>query len=272
LGRSDDTTTESQEALQHNYESLASGAVHKVDDEKSVPLFQGLEPGAPTRTPHLPTTHGDPTDRVWASGSSAGVRDGVKGGELSLRRPQPPQAAFFASPLSVGSHTERGTIPWAPDSQKKSRRKKGLLGEYFLGRDFQQRVCERRDPNIDFTWTGLVVDPRLPTGQPFSVRWTGAIRPRFSETYTFYTTSDDGVRLSIGDRQLISNWTIHAATEDVAQVRLEAGHEYPIRLDYFEKNGLSNEIIKFYWESPSQAKEYVPEKCLIYPAERGSER
>ena len=39
-------------------------------------------------------------------------------------------------------------------------------------------------------------------------------------------------------------------------------------LDYFEKNGMSNEIIKFYWESPSQTKEYVPEKCLLYPGAR----
>src|SRR5581483_4909068 len=38
----------------------------------------------------------------------------------------------------------------------------------------------------------------------FSVRWQGQVQPRFSETYTFYTTSDDGVRLWINGQQLIN--------------------------------------------------------------------
>ena len=55
----------------------------------------------------------------------------------------------------------------------------------------------------------------------FSVRWTGQLVPRFSETYTFRTTSDDGIRLWVkpantGDWvELVNNWDPHAIEENV---------------------------------------------------------
>ena len=186
---------------------------------------------------------------------------------------------FTLVPNSVGSLSERGNIPWAPDDPKKIAMRalegagkidgggdgSGLLGEYFLGKNFEQPLFRRPDPNIDFNWTGRVVDPRMPTGNPFSVRWTGKIRPRYSETYTFYTASDDGVRLNIDGQSVISNWSVHPASEDTGAIDLQAGREYPIVVEYFEKNGRSRETIKLYWESAHQVKEYVPESCLVYP-------
>jgi len=55
----------------------------------------------------------------------------------------------------------------------------------------------------DQTWT---TSP--PTGSDnFSIRWTGFILPKFSEAYTFHATTDEGVRLWIGDDLVINNWT-----------------------------------------------------------------
>jgi hypothetical protein len=40
------------------------------------------------------------------------------------------------------------------------------------------------------------------------------MQPRYSEKYTFYTISDDGVQLWVNGQKLIDNWTLHGAAED----------------------------------------------------------
>src|SRR5262245_52618675 len=84
----------------------------------------------------------------------------------------------------------------------------GLRGEYFDNRDFSAPKLTRVDPTINFNWgTG---SPASAIGSDtFSVRWTGRVSPRYSETYRFYTTSDDGVRLWVNGQLVIDNWTDH---------------------------------------------------------------
>jgi len=95
----------------------------------------------------------------------------------------------------------------------------------------------------------------------FSVRWTGKIEPRHSEEYTFYTLSNDGVRLWIDGQLVIENWTGHPATEDSGKIRLEAGRQYALKLEYFQGGG--NSVIKLFWQSPSQPREIVPQSALF---------
>jgi len=42
----------------------------------------------------------------------------------------------------------------------------------------------------------------------FSVRWTGFIAPLYSETYTFYSKSDNGRRVWINNQLVIDKWLI----------------------------------------------------------------
>ncbi len=250
-----------QVALDERYRAFASGPVHGIDDAKYKDVNMGLQVqdsgfGRERQELHLPETHGDPTDLVKAGGGSDTKSSSRSNNEASQRK-----TPFEPAPISVGSHSERGTIRWGPDSQKI--RKNGLTGAYYIGRNFDEYHVTRVYKNIDYNWTGKEVDPKLPMGQAFSVRWTGFIKPRYSETYTIYTTSDDGVRLWIGNKLLIKNWNIHAAVEDVVKIPMVAGKEYPITLEYFEQTGLTISIIKLYWESASQKKEYVPAACLF---------
>ena len=39
--------------------------------------------------------------------------------------------------------------------------------------------------------------------EKFLVTWTGFIEPRYSETYTFYISSDDKVRLWIDEKKIL---------------------------------------------------------------------
>jgi hypothetical protein len=230
----------------------ATGPVRNVDEPWVSYGYRGggKRMGGPATDLHLPASHDDPTDRVRPEKSRGEVKPVV-------------YSRFEPAPISVGSHSDRGTIPWGPDSRK--RRPQGLRGDYYLGNEFEQYAFTRVDRNIDFVWTNRVVDPRLTRFRPFSVRWTGFVKPDFSETYTIYTSSDDGVRLWIDGKLVIDNWTEHAPQENVAQVSLVAGKEVPIRLEYFEIDGLQIQVIKLYWESPSQPKAYIPARSLFQP-------
>ena len=102
----------------------------------------------------------------------------------------------------------------------------------------------------------------------FSVRWDGKIKPRYSETYTFYTESNDGVKLYIDGRPIIENWTDHSVHEDKGTVDLKEGKKHSIRLEYYQNGG--NAAVNLSWESPSQAREIVPESQFYLP--RGVKR
>src|SRR5262249_4968181 len=68
----------------------------------------------------------------------------------------------------------------------------GLKGEYFSTQNLNPLVFVRTDPTVDFAWGSGSPDPRIAVDN-FSVRWSGQVEPRFTETYTFYTQTDDGV-------------------------------------------------------------------------------
>lgn len=151
----------------------------------------------------------------------------------------------------------------------------GLLGLYYdrprlegtpaaQGKDAQplRPAAQRVDGQINFEW---VSRDKLPgtlenVHHDFSTVWVGEFTPRFTEAYTFYTTSDDGVRLFLDHnvKPLIDDWNDHAPKEDTsAAVRLEAGHHYSIMLEYYE-NDFGAAVISLSRSSAHEAKAVIP--------------
>jgi len=142
----------------------------------------------------------------------------------------------------------------------------GLLGEYFAGKELAGKpVVTRVDPTIAFDWLLNGPAPGLPA-DGFSVRWRGQVVPRFSETYTFQTYSDDGVRVWVDGKLLIDDWKNQAATANQGKIALEAGKRYDIRVEYYEQDRTANMMLA--WVSPSQPYEIIP-KSRLYPAAPG---
>ena len=138
----------------------------------------------------------------------------------------------------------------------------GLTGAYFSDATFGTAVLTRTDATIDFDWGEGAPDPSFPTEQ-FSVRWTGVVVPRYSETYTFSTFSDDGVKLEVNGTTIINDMTSHGPTGFDGTIALTAGQAYTITLDYFEDVG--GAVVQLRWESPSQPRELVPTSQLYPP-------
>ena len=79
--------------------------------------------------------------------------------------------------------------------------------------------------------------------------------------YTFYTDSDDGSQLFIGDNLVVDNDGLHSMTEVSGSVALAAGH-HPIRVTYFEKNG-GNQL-NIYFESVKIQKRFISDNLLFH--------
>jgi uncharacterized repeat protein (TIGR03806 family) len=146
----------------------------------------------------------------------------------------------------------------------------GLLGAYwsnttsaaFTNIGFNATpTLVRTDSVVNFTWGIGSPAPTISTDS-FVVRWTGSVQPQFSETYTFYTTSDDGARLWINDQLLVNRWVDQGATESSGTISLKAQQRYNIRMEYYDHTGNASAMLS--WSSPSTTKSIIPQSQL-YP-------
>ncbi|MHC4533837.1 MAG: PA14 domain-containing protein [Planctomycetota bacterium] len=138
----------------------------------------------------------------------------------------------------------------------------GVRGNYYTGMDFNSHALSRIDPQINFNWAGGEPDPAVGADN-FSCRWTGEVEAAFTETYTFYTNSDDGVRLWIDGQQIVNNWTDHGATENRGTIDLVAGNTYSLLMEFYENGG--DAVAELRWSSPSTPKDLIPQAALSLP-------
>lgn len=95
--------------------------------------------------------------------------------------------------------------------------------------------------------------------------FTGDLEVKEEEAYTFYMTGDDGFRLYIDGELVIDFWYQKWEQEQKSEaVTLTAGR-HDIRVDYLQ--GWGGAWIKLEWESPSIAREVIPESALFQKKE-----
>ena len=172
------------------------------------------------------------------------------------------QGGTYSAPTSVVSVT----TPQAPPMGTGD----GLAANYwndpngtthFSGAPALTRV----DPLLNFPSTGNSPGPGIGSTL-FSVKWTGRIQAQYSETYTLYTESDDGVRLFIKPTTsntfttVINNFTDHAPTENTGTYAMSGGQVYDVEMDFYQNGGgWESELL---WSSTSTPKDFVPQSQL----------
>ena len=137
----------------------------------------------------------------------------------------------------------------------------GVRANYFNGVNFSSHVLSRVDPQINFSWAEA---PDEAVGADnFSVRWTGEVEAAFTETYTFYTNSDAGVRLWVDGKQLVNNWTEHENTENSGNIDLAAGQTYSLVMEHYDSTGVA--VAELRWSSLRTPKRIIPQAALSLP-------
>jgi len=155
----------------------------------------------------------------------------------------------------------------------------GLTGNYYNKSIFTyadypiigQADLTRIDTTVDFDWgIGPILflsfgdgspDPAIINYDFFQAKWTGYIYIPTNGTWTFYTESDNGVKLTINNQLIINNWTSHWQTTDSHSLYLASGY-YPIVLEYYE--GLLNASIRLFWSGPGVTDVQVIPQTYLY--------
>ncbi|GAB2580781.1 hypothetical protein GCM10027190_32580 [Spirosoma areae] len=142
----------------------------------------------------------------------------------------------------------------------------GLTADYIEGSDLNNFNIKttRVDSIVDFDWKAQI-PPGTALSNPdnFSVRWKGYVQPSFSENYTFFLNTFDGVRLWLDGGLLIDNWNNNKNNTYSKAISLEAGKNYFIELEYTNKNRDSG--ISLSWSSTRQPKQKIS-AANLYPA------
>lgn len=135
----------------------------------------------------------------------------------------------------------------------------GLLAEYFRGDNLDTLLFSQSGSEPQRRWNGSPDLPGNGSGVPevsdhFSVRWSGKVIPRYTETYRFIFDHDDGVRLWVNGVNVYDAWTAAGVRwqQQSAAISLIAGREYDFRLEFRDIGG-DGQIFVF-WESASQPR------------------
>jgi RHS repeat-associated protein len=100
--------------------------------------------------------------------------------------------------------------------------------------------------------------PGLTTLTNWSARFTGEILLPSTGTYTFWTNSDDGSKLFIGDQQVVDFWSDHGPSMSNPGTfnNTVANSRHRIRIDYYQNGGGAS--LQLYWLPPGQSQVIVP--------------
>jgi len=142
--------------------------------------------------------------------------------------------------------------------------KGGVKGEYFNNMDLSGApALTRVDETVDFSW-GDPGGPGAPIGvDSFSARWTADLEIAVADTYTFSTSTDDGLRLWLNGELIIENWTDHATTDDFSEpIYLEPG-VYTLIMEFYENGG--GAAAQLFWQTPGVVRQIIPAGPLQLP-------
>ncbi len=135
----------------------------------------------------------------------------------------------------------------------------GLRLDFFRGTSLDTLVASRTTELFNLTWRGSL--PAEVTDRPFSVRYTGTIRPEEGGTYDLVLNADAGVRLWLDGALVVDAWENRRPLDRRARVPLTAGRRHAIRLEYREPTPNSAHLV-LGWVTPARRAQPVAKDGL----------
>jgi hypothetical protein len=116
-----------------------------------------------------------------------------------------------------------------------------------------------------------IFEPATDDGSFFSCQWLGYFKPTTTETYTFFTASDDASYVWVGATAIsgfttanavVNNGGAHAVQEASGTIALTAGVYYPIRIQFGEAGG--GDAMTFNYSTPTITKTTTVTGLVFY--------
>jgi alpha-L-fucosidase len=198
--------------------------------------------------------------RYTLDGSTPSINSTLVQGPIRLAKTATISARCFrdgkpVSDAATATFTKVTPIP----AVKIDKIQKGIQYVYYEGDwdrlpDFKnlQPVKAGVLPNFNFS-------PRQEV-ERFGFEYSSFIRVPETGVYTFFTSSDDGSRLYIGDSLVVDNDGLHGMRETRGVAALAAGL-HPIRVAFFEKTGGDDLVVSY--QGPKIEKQRIPDNVLF---------
>jgi len=165
------------------------------------------------------------------------------------------ETSGVAIPASVFLPNTQGSVPYGNVVPCKGVPVPGLSAEFFANTTLSgSPVATRVDPSVNFEWNNVSPAPGVPA-QNYSVRWCGNFIPPVDGDYRLGVDTDGGSRLFLDGKKIIDDWAPHGARVMTTLVHLQAGHAYPIRMEYFHHSWEST--ARLLWLPPDLVQEAV---------------
>jgi beta-glucosidase len=128
---------------------------------------------------------------------------------------------------------------------------KGWEAEYFNNIKFEGAPALKKfEGRLDFDWKGQSPFAGI-KAQHFSARWKAKIVAPETGEYTLRMGNDDGARLTVDGKPVITSWREAGVTPETAKLKLEAGKTYEFAVEYFQTTGTSAFFLD--WRTPSES-------------------
>lgn len=93
----------------------------------------------------------------------------------------------------------------------------------------------------------------------YAFLFEGFITVNQAGNYNFFTSSDDGSKLYINDKEIVNNDGLHGKVEKTGTVYLSSG-QHKIKVTYFER--WSDDILEVRYSGPGVSKQLIPNSVL----------
>ena len=135
----------------------------------------------------------------------------------------------------------------------------GLRYRYYHGSWQQVPDFSGMEAAKSGTVTDFSLEPRTQQDH-YGFLFEGYIHIKQAGKYTFYTSSDDGSKLWIGEQLLVDNDGLHALQERLGVVYLAEGY-HPIRVAFFDRKYADG--LQVSYEATGIAKQIIPGEVLF---------
>ena len=143
---------------------------------------------------------------------------------------------------------------------KETTLQKGLNCSIYNGKFNSASTLYISTPKEEIVVNNFRVPKKLQGKDRFGLEFFGVIKILKAGEYNFYTSSDDGSKLYIGQKLVVDNDGLHSKEEKSGKISLDAGF-YPIYVSYIE--GIGDEVLEVQYEGPNIVKQAISDKELF---------
>jgi len=140
---------------------------------------------------------------------------------------QPGVYASFAVPENIFDHFDFYTY-------RNDKKEKGVHAVYYRGHEMEgDAIYETYYDKLDLKDSAFWNVKALPHDH-FSARFTCYYCPKESGYYSIASRGDDGYRIKVDGKEVVSLWRAQPAKTRMSDVYMKAGQEYKVEVEYFQ--------------------------------------